>query len=264
MRMGVDDEREAERYRIEDPVALAEANALASQWLRWGVVWACRKYGSMRGRVSLEDLEQAARMAVVFASREYDESRGHFPAFAKFFIKSEVTKLFARGGRDVSMPRDWKETIKPLECALKHMIEIGEEPDVERALNSLDVGETKKQYIRDVYQAAGRVGLIFEFNHGGTYDDDLASGVDSRQELERLEEALDKLPRFHREVLSDHYLKVPISETHKRLKISRQTIHNYRVEALEWVRYAMGAGPRPKERRKNGMSRERIDYAKFA
>jgi RNA polymerase sigma factor (sigma-70 family) len=265
MRIGVDDEREVERYRVEDPVALSKVNELASKWLKWGAIWAARHYGWKRGRVGLEDIEQAGRMGVMFASREHDESKGNFPHFAKYFIKSECTKLLANGARPVSMPRDWKETIKPLMAGMDRMWDNGEAPNPDMVLNSLDLGETKRSYISDVYQAAGRMGVQFERSlHSGIKEEDFISSIDNEINLERVKEATENLPPMHKQVIKDKLKGVPVKETAESLGLTVQTIHTYRRNSIEWLRYAVGAGPRPREKQPSGNLKERIDYAKFA
>jgi RNA polymerase sigma factor (sigma-70 family) len=265
MRMGVDDDREVERYRIEDPVALSVANELAEEWQRWGAIWAARHYGGQRGRVSLEDVEQAGRLGVLYASREYSPEKGKFPAWAKYYIMSECTKLLARGARAVSMPRDWKETIKPVMASMKHMMNNGDVPTLEKAINSLDLGDTKSAYVREVYTSAGRDAQRFlEFKHGGEYGLDLDTELDNRERLERVEQSMGKLPEMHKQCLEDQFQGVPTKETSERLGITVQTVHNYRRAALAWVRYDIGEGPRPEQKQSSGGIKERVDYAKFA
>lgn len=265
MRMGVDDEREVERYRVEDPVALSYANRLAEKWQRWGAIWAVRHYGGQRGRVSMEDIEQAGRLGVLFASREYDESKGHFPAWAKYYIMSECTKLLARSARAVAMPRDWKETVKPVVATMKHMRNNGVEPTLDKAVNSLDVGETKSAYIKDIYTSAGREARSFkEYSHGGLYGVDLDSEIDNREIVERARAAMENLPPMHKRCLEDQFNGVSTRVTGDALGVTVQTVHTYRKAALSWVRYALGVGPRPELKQSSGGIKERVDHAKFA
>lgn len=265
MRMGVDDDKEVERYRIEDPVTLESANELAEKWLRWGAIWALKTYGRHKGRVSIEDVEQAGRMGVMFASREYSKERGVFPSYAKYFIRNECVKLLARGARPVSMPRDWKETIKPLMAGMDHMRNNGDDPSLEKILNSLDVGETKKTYIRDVYESAGKIGVKFEWSmHAGIEDPDLAEVVDFKDTIERLENEIEKLPFMHKESIVDFMNGVPAKETARRLGVTGQTVGNYRRNSIAWLKYAMGVGRKPREKPACGGIKERIDYGKFA
>lgn len=264
MRMGVDDDREVERYRVDNPVALSYANRLARKWQRWGAIWAAKHYGSRRGRVSIEDVEQAGRLGVLFASREYDESKGKFPSWAKYYIMAECTKLLARGAKVISMPRDWKETLKPVMIAMDRLANNGNEPDFNKALNSLDLGETRQAYIRDIYESAGREAGCYFDERRNAYSVDVAEEIDTRDGIERMKRAADKLPRMHREVFMDQMQGISTRETSERLGITLQTLHNYRRASIEWIRYEMGLGPRPREKQSSGNIKERIDYAKFA
>jgi RNA polymerase sigma factor (sigma-70 family) len=265
MRIGVDDEREVERYRIEDPVALSVANELAEEWQRWGAIWAVRHYANQRGRVSIEDIEQAGRLGVIYASREYSEEKGKFPSWAKYYIMSECTKLLARGARAVSMPRDWKETIKPVMATMNHIRNNGEEPTLDQAINSLDLGKTKSEYIREIYTSAGReAGSFLDYRHGKMCESDLSEELDNLEMIERANEAMQKLPPMHRQCLEDQFQGISTRVTGERLGITVQTVHNYRRSALAWVRYALGFGPRPEQKQSSGGIKERVDYAKFA
>lgn len=67
---------------------------------------------------------------------------------------------------------------------------------------------------------------------------------------------LERLPSPYREIVVDHFSGVIQDETIARIGVSKRTLRKYRTQAMEWLQFFAGVGPKP-EKELPGMTRYR-------
>jgi RNA polymerase sigma factor (sigma-70 family) len=247
MRHTKSDQKKVDRYRVSDPGRLAYTNGLVNQHQEAVVKWAVNRYRKKCPHVSPDDIAQETRLAVLYASRTYDGSRGPFWYYVRFVVSKAFAEFISKNYTDIALPVDWQKKIRPLTREMRKHPHLS----YEDVLSFMDIPETQRSYIRDIYRAVGRsIVPSLDGFHPVVYEDTLDSIV-SREETDRFNREVSRLPLIYQEVIIGRFSGESVASLARRLGITFQTVYRKYDVGIEWLSYFVGEGPEPTSRLRN-------------
>jgi RNA polymerase primary sigma factor len=175
--------------------------------LRLVVHWA-RRYQD-RG-VEMADLVQEGTFGLLRAVEKFDWERGfRFSTYATWWIRQALQRAVQQHGRTIRIPLEVGERLQRLDATTAELAgRLGRRPTEEELTEATGMTLAERQSLEDVARVAASLDQPAAADSATTLgdlvapdDEDWAGSVDQEMVLDRVREAVDRLPGIQRDVL---------------------------------------------------------------
>ncbi len=175
--------------------------------LRLVVHWA-RRYQD-RG-VEMADLVQEGTFGLLRAVEKFDWERGfRFSTYATWWIRQALQRAVQQHGRTIRIPLEVGERLQRLDATTAELAgRLGRPPTDEELTEATGMNLAERQSLEDVARVAASLDQPAAADSATTLGDlvapdneDWAGSVDQAMVLDRVREAVDRLPGIQRDVL---------------------------------------------------------------
>jgi RNA polymerase primary sigma factor len=198
--------------------------------------------------VPLEDLIQFGYLGLITAAERFDPGRGiKFGTYATYWIRREMYEGMMNTSREIRVPKHAWQKAQEVERCIREMGETsGTPPSVSEAVAMMDIPgqasrvETYRWATESIRQTFAPVPLFDAFAVPAR-DEAGDSAAMVTEEWEQIARALPLLPENHRRLLALHYgldgqSPLDMKQTARRMRVSKQTAHEWRRIALDRLR----------------------------
>jgi RNA polymerase primary sigma factor len=211
--------------------------------LRLVVHWA-RRYQD-RG-VEMADLVQEGTFGLLRAVEKFDWERGfRFSTYATWWIRQALQRAVQQHGRTIRIPLEVGEKLQRLDATTAELAgQLGRAPTDEELTEATGMTKEERMALEDVARVAASLDQPAAADSATTLgdlvapdDEDWAGSVDQTMVMDRVREAVDRLPGIQRDVLRlrfgfDGDSPASLQATAERLGIGVRRVRRAEEEAM--------------------------------